>query len=119
MHVKPPARAHTAAPHGGSHCHQLHVLLTLQVLWHRPVDIIAVNSLELPPYSGCGAAMRAGSPSGYGCGRLLVDGVQVAATSTRWQTHEAGRRSAPLPGSGVTQGSRIWGQNSFPAPGKE
>jgi hypothetical protein len=68
----------------------------------RPVDLVAVNSLELPPYSGCGASMHAGSPSGFGCGRLLVDGVQVAAASTRWQSHEAGRRSAPLAGSSVT-----------------
>jgi hypothetical protein len=67
----------------------------------RPVDLVAVNSLELPPYSGCGAAMDAGSPSGYGCGRLLVDGLQPNVTATRWQTHEAGRRAAPLPGSGV------------------
>jgi hypothetical protein len=67
----------------------------------RPVDLIAVNSLELPPYSGCGAAMDADSPSGYGCGRLLVDGLQPNVTATRWQTHEAGRRAAPLPGSGV------------------
>ena len=28
MHGKPSARAHTAAPHCGSHCHQLHVSLT-------------------------------------------------------------------------------------------
>eukprot|EP01047_Picozoa_sp_COSAG01_P055146 COSAG01_NODE_6107_length_3846_cov_1.891113_1_plen_378_part_00 len=68
----------------------------------RPVDLVAVNSLELPPYSGCGASMHAGSPSGFGCGRMLVDGVQVAAASTRWQSHEAGRRSAPLAGSSVT-----------------
>ena len=67
----------------------------------RPVDLIAVNSLELPPYSGCGAAMNADLPSGYGCGRLLVDGQQPTVTATRWQTHEAGRRTAPLPGSGV------------------
>ena len=31
-HVKPPARARTAAPHCGSHCRQLRVGLTLQFL---------------------------------------------------------------------------------------
>lgn len=73
----------------------------------RPVDLVAVNSLELPPYSGCGAAMNARAPSGYGCGRLLVDGLQPNVTATRWQTHEAGRRAAPLPGSGVVAESAM------------
>ena len=35
MHVKPPARTHTAAPHCGSHCHQLRACLTLQFLWRQ------------------------------------------------------------------------------------
>ena len=34
LHVKP-ARTHTAAPHCGSHCHQLRVVLTLQFLWRQ------------------------------------------------------------------------------------
>jgi hypothetical protein len=62
----------------------------------RPVDMIGVNSLELPPFAACGGS--AARP--YGCGRLLVDGVHVAAAATRWATHEAGRRSAPLANSG-------------------
>ena len=63
----------------------------------RPVDMFAVNSLELPPFAGCGCG--AGVP--YGCGRMLVDGQQVAAAATRWSVNEASRRSAPLTGSGV------------------
>ena len=62
----------------------------------RPVDMLGVNSLELPPFAACGGS--AARP--YGCGRLLVDGAHVAAAATRWATHEAGRRSAPLAGSG-------------------
>ena len=64
----------------------------------RPVDMFAVNSLELPPFAGCGANPDSAP---FGCGRMLVDGAQVGAAATRWATHEAGRRSAPLP-SGVT-----------------
>lgn len=37
----------------------------------------------------------------FGCGRLFVDGAQVTATGTKWATHEATRRSDPLPTSGV------------------
>ena len=36
LRAKPPARAHTGAPHCGSHCHQLGVCLTLQFLRRRP-----------------------------------------------------------------------------------
>ena len=32
LHVKPPARTHTAAPFCDSHCHQLRVVLTLRFL---------------------------------------------------------------------------------------
>ena len=35
MHVKPPARTHTAAPRCGSHCHRLGVRLTPQFLWRQ------------------------------------------------------------------------------------
>ena len=59
--------------------------------------MFAVNSLEFPPFAGCGA----GPAQPYGCGRLSVDGAHVDATSTRWAAYEAGRRSSPLPGSGV------------------
>ena len=41
MHVKPPARAHTVTPHCGSHCHQLHVYLTLQFLCARAPGHVA------------------------------------------------------------------------------
>ena len=33
VHVKPSARTRTAAPHCGSHCYPLHVVLTLQFLF--------------------------------------------------------------------------------------
>ena len=41
----------------------------------RPVDMFAVNSLELPPFAGCGANPDSAP---FGCGRMLVDGAQVA-----------------------------------------
>jgi hypothetical protein len=91
----------------------------------RPVDLVAVNSLELPPYVGCGAAMSADLPASFGCGRLFIDNRQPTVAATRWQAHEAGRRTAPLPGSGVTvesamrmpfeQNGVIW-QVTFTAP---
>jgi len=68
----------------------------------RPVDMFAINSLELPPFAGCG--MTSGgidSAAPFGCGRMLVDGQHVQATSTKWSTHEAGRKSAPLAANGV------------------
>lgn len=63
----------------------------------RPVDMFAINSLELPPFAGCGR----GTLAPYGCGRMLVNGGQLPAVETRWAAHEAGRRSAPIAGSGV------------------
>jgi hypothetical protein len=62
----------------------------------RPVDMLAVNSLELPPFSACGGS----DSSPYGCGRLSVNGNYVSAAATKWATHEAGRRSAPLADAG-------------------
>lgn len=56
----------------------------------RPVDLFAVNALELPPYAGCGASQ---SGPAYGCGRLLVDGAHVAADKTQWAAYEALRMS--------------------------
>ena len=90
----------------------------------RPVDLFAINALELPPFAGCGAsAIGAGAP--FGCGRMLVDGAQVLAQGTKWAAHEARRRSAPLHGSGVVvesatrmpfeQHGVMW-QMSFTAP---
>ena len=46
----------------------------------RPVDLFGVNSLELPPFAGCGADAQLAP---QGCGRLLVDGQQVAASTTQ------------------------------------
>jgi hypothetical protein len=60
----------------------------------RPVDMFAINSLELPPFVGCGALSTDNST--YGCGRLLVDGEHLAVTSTRFQADEIGRRSLSI-----------------------
>ena len=46
MHVKPSARAHAAAPHCGSHCHPLHVYLTLQFWRRRPITFNGVYGGE-------------------------------------------------------------------------
>jgi hypothetical protein len=59
----------------------------------RPVDLFGVNSLELPPFAGCGANHDTVQ---FGCGRLLVDSEHVQAAGTKWSAHEAGRRSAQL-----------------------
>jgi len=59
--------------------------------------MFAVNALNFPPFAGCGA----GPDQPYGCGRLSIDGTHVDASTTRWAAYEAGRRSSPLPGSGV------------------
>ena len=55
----------------------------------RPVDLFAINSLELPPFAGCGSNANS---MPFGCGRLIVNGQQSRATSTQWQAHQAGRR---------------------------
>lgn len=57
----------------------------------RPVDLFAINSLELPPFAGCG---RNAQSMPFGCGRLLVNGQQSRAASTQWQAHQAGRRGS-------------------------
>ena len=46
----------------------------------RPVDLVGVNSLELPPFVGCGA--------GQPCGRLSLGGAAVTANSTKWAAYE-------------------------------
>lgn len=58
----------------------------------RPVDLFAVNSLELPPFAGCGATV-----GGFGCGKLAVNGKHLAASATRWTAFEAGRRATLQP----------------------
>ena len=62
----------------------------------RPVDLFAINALELPPYTGCGASSSGHVP--YGCGRLLVNGAQVPAQETKWHAGTAGRRSGKVEG---------------------
>ena len=47
----------------------------------RPVDLFAINSLEIPPFAGCGNSAAHGTPNG--CGRLLVNGAQLNATAVR------------------------------------
>jgi hypothetical protein len=59
----------------------------------RPVDLFAVNSVELPPFAGCGAN-NISMP--YGCGRLMIDNKHVQASMTKWAAHEASRRSEQL-----------------------
>jgi hypothetical protein len=59
----------------------------------RPVDLFAVNAVELPPFAGCGAAK---TEVQFGCGRMLIDNKHVPAMATKWSAHEAGRRSAQL-----------------------
>lgn len=44
----------------------------------RPVDVFALNSLEIPPFAGCGNSAAHGTPNG--CGRLLVDGAHGTAS---------------------------------------
>eukprot|EP00729_Bicosta_minor_P005739 gene5739-35507_t len=58
----------------------------------RPVDLFAVNSLELPPIAACGA--DAAQP--FGCGKFMVNGQHVPAAATQWATHQAGRRSGVI-----------------------
>eukprot|EP00117_Sycon_ciliatum_P012894 scpid45499/ scgid13774/ len=56
----------------------------------RPVDLFAINALELPPYAGCGAS--AATP--YGCGQLLINGKHIPAEETMWSAYSAGRRTS-------------------------
>ena len=69
---KPSARTHTAAPHCGSHCHQLRVLLTLQFSVaagrHEVHDRVAVTRLCEPSHTrgtdtACGRAAPTGRAS--------------------------------------------------------
>ena len=50
----------------------------------RPVDMFAINSLELPPMAACGA--DGGVTNTYGCGGLFVNGQRVAEAATRSPT---------------------------------
>ena len=70
----------------------------------RPVDMFAINSLELPPMAACGAD---GEAHKYGCGGLFVNGERVAASATRWLAHEAGRRSDAVAGVVVETATRM------------
>ncbi len=67
----------------------------------RPVDLFAVNSLELPPFAGCGASLTGGAAP-YGCGRLSVNGAHVGANFTRWAAYEAGRKATVAIAGGGT-----------------
>ena len=69
----------------------------------RPVDIFAINSLEIPPFAGCGNSAKHGTPNG--CGRLLVDGRQVVTAEVRYQADEVQRRSDPH--GAITVASRM------------
>ena len=41
--LKPSAQTHTAAPHCGSHCHQLPVVLTLHVVWQASAGALLMD----------------------------------------------------------------------------
>ena len=56
----------------------------------RPVDLFAINALELPPFAGCGADQK---QTPFGCGRFLVDGQHVMANATQWAAFEVKRRA--------------------------
>ena len=71
----------------------------------RPVDMFAINSLELPPMAACGA--DGGVTNTYGCGGLFVNGERVAASATRWLAYEAGRRSDAVAGVHVETAVRM------------
>ena len=71
----------------------------------RPVDLFALNSLEIPPFAGCGNSAAHGTP--FGCGRLLVGGQHVDAAATRYQADEVQRRSSPRAAGGLTAASAM------------
>jgi len=70
-----------------------------------PVDLFALNSLEVPPFAGCGNSAAHGTPNG--CGRLLLDGQQLAATSTRYRADEVARRATTASGLAVDSRMRM------------
>lgn len=71
----------------------------------RPVDLFAINSLEIPPFVGCGNSASHGTHNG--CGRMLVDGLQVQATSTRYRADEVARRGHTSNGLAVDSRMRM------------
>eukprot|EP00040_Diaphanoeca_grandis_P021873 m.116789 g.116789 ORF g.116789 m.116789 type:complete len:861 (+) comp28539_c0_seq1:178-2760(+) len=80
---------------------------------NEQVDLFALNSLEIPPFAGCG-----GQPSmntTYGCGRLLIDGEHVQASSIKYHADQADRRatvpSGPSSGLVVTSSMRMIYEN--------
>jgi hypothetical protein len=71
----------------------------------RPVDLFAVNSLEIPPFAGCGNSASHGTHNG--CGRMLVGGAQVEATSTRYRADEVARRGRTSNGLAIDSRMRM------------
>jgi hypothetical protein len=71
----------------------------------RPVDLFALNSLEIPPFAGCGNSRAHGTPDG--CGRLLVGGQQVEASATRYRADEVARRGTAANGLLVSSAMRM------------
>ena len=69
----------------------------------RPVDLLAINALEIPPFVGCGVSAAHGQPNG--CGRMLIDGKSVAATATKYRADEVARRASTA--SGLLVDSRM------------
>jgi hypothetical protein len=71
----------------------------------RPVDLFAINSLEIPPFVGCGNSAAHGTANG--CGRMLIGGDHVAATSTRYRADEVARRGSAANGLAVDSRMRM------------
>lgn len=71
----------------------------------RPVDMFAINSLEIPPFAGCGNSANHGTHNG--CGRMLVGGKQVEVTSTRYRADEVARRGYTTNGLAVDSRLRM------------
>ena len=66
----------------------------------RPVDLFALNSLEIPPFAGCGNSAAHGTTNG--CGRLLLDGrprgsALASPTSCAFDLPVRGWRSGSAP----------------------
>ena len=76
MFFKPSARPHTATPHFASHCHQLHVELTLQFLRRHGRRFLAIMmySLELILIKFCLVPLGRSEPRAHNGFLLLLCG---------------------------------------------
>ena len=70
-----------------------------------PVDLFSMNSLEIPPFAGCGNSVDHNTPNG--CGRMLLDGVQVVAEMTKYAAFEVARSTRGVASLGLAVSSRM------------